>query len=478
MAKQIKQTSATEEAIAQRLSYSRNLAKPPSGYAYKLNDKNDLAVDTADAEVETDGGKMCATIVFSTESVDRSRDLLITKGIRTGNHRKNPISLFNHGLTGLVLPIAKCEDPDGNYTVRLEEKRAVAGLYFSQSLREAEQIFELMQEKILRAASIGFQPVVVSQRLNDEGDDNQLQPPGTQYDEVDLCEISVVTVPDNPEAILVALGKSKLSPVIKGALLPYAPHRKVTATVPSLDGIDNMATKTAAKSTTALTTEDAIVPEETTKAADDETSEEVASHQDDGSAIETDDRPPGAKALEAHYDHLCAACEHIKEAIGRQENPAVLDHLEEHAKALEGMCSDTGKCFGKEYPELDPIHAEEDEHKDMEDDPDTDAEHEGDEGSESDIPGDEQGQEYDRGRKASDNAKIKLALKARLQKLAAKRIAQPVHFGPMAKLAAGNNRVVVETLQKELREKDALLVKIQGEHQRLMKAYKLLRNGR
>lgn len=77
------------------------------------------------------------------------------QGLQTDLHEKAPIVLFEHGE--LPFPIGLSEQ-NGAYTVKKQDDKATARIVFSQRNPEAAVIFGLVDENILRMASIGFLP--------------------------------------------------------------------------------------------------------------------------------------------------------------------------------------------------------------------------------------------------------------------------------------------------------------------------------
>ncbi len=144
------------------------------------------------------------------------------RGILLDNYQRNPVVLFDHGYGAIGgLPIARSEDDSGKNTVKLMATRADATAYFSQSLPEAVQIFALINEKMLRTASISFLPLK-AMRLNTKPGKSKYGPNDQEiYDlsepyfsldflESDLLEWSVVGVPADPGAVRKMLEAGKI----------------------------------------------------------------------------------------------------------------------------------------------------------------------------------------------------------------------------------------------------------------------------
>jgi hypothetical protein len=58
-----------------------------------------------------------ATFVISTPTPDRSEDVVNPNGVILENYVRNPVVLFDHGFSGITVPIGKSEDPTGTCTV-------------------------------------------------------------------------------------------------------------------------------------------------------------------------------------------------------------------------------------------------------------------------------------------------------------------------------------------------------------------------
>ena len=148
------------------------------------------------------------------------------RGLMLDHYRTNPVVMFDHGLN-TTLPIGTSEGPDGKLSVRLTKNRATARAYFSQSLPEAATIYALIDEGILRTASVQFLPkrarkLSVKQR-QDMGDDevSLVDGVGLDYTESDLLEWSVVSIPADPGAVRRCLDRGHVNgEVITMSLMP------------------------------------------------------------------------------------------------------------------------------------------------------------------------------------------------------------------------------------------------------------------
>ena len=190
----------------------------------KLGTTGLLARVLKNATGRTNAGKMSVELVISTEDEDRSGDIVVTKGIDLGDHRKNPIGLFNHDKDA---PVGRFCDPLGSYTVKARGGRELVGeLFFNQRCEFAHDVFRRVEDKTFSAASIGFLPVAdkVEKRLAR----------GTLYKGCRMVEASVLPLGDNPNAIVEAVhkqyGGKAASPEFIQYLTPYIPERAPVVT--------------------------------------------------------------------------------------------------------------------------------------------------------------------------------------------------------------------------------------------------------
>lgn len=183
-------------AILKRVS-----PQPSFGYAYSLRKDRLALASSGSARLGIDEKAMSATFVVTSETPDRVGDIVKADGIQLDNYRKNPVWFFGH--QAIILPIGVCEDPDGKLAFKTEGDRAIATCFFSKKSKEAEQVFALVSEGILRATSIGFNPLEPPVERNFREDNPNSIQPGFIFPKIDLLEISVVGVPAQPEATLV-----------------------------------------------------------------------------------------------------------------------------------------------------------------------------------------------------------------------------------------------------------------------------------
>lgn len=128
------------------------------------------------------------TFVLSDATVDRYGDVVEPDGWDLGNFRKNPIALFNHNSDA---PIGHWE------SVRIAGGKLVGKLVMAAegtSVR-IDELRRLIDQGILRATSVGFMPKERAEN-KDTG--------GYRFTRQELMEVSLVSVPANPNAVRLA----------------------------------------------------------------------------------------------------------------------------------------------------------------------------------------------------------------------------------------------------------------------------------
>ncbi|HMF88681.1 MAG TPA: HK97 family phage prohead protease, partial [Gemmatimonadaceae bacterium] len=126
--------------------------------------------------------------ILSDDTQDRMGDVINPNGWVLDNFKKNPIALFNHSSN---FPIGKWKN------VRVKNKKLVGELELADegTSDRIDEIIRLVRQGILRAVSVGFQPID-AEPLKDNT--------GIFFREQELLETSLVSVPANPSAIQLA----------------------------------------------------------------------------------------------------------------------------------------------------------------------------------------------------------------------------------------------------------------------------------
>lgn len=266
---------------------------------------------------------MSARAVISTSTVDRVGDVLIPTGCRLENYAKNPVVLWAHGLEGIGHPIATSSDPNGQLSVAISRDDVQATAWFSQSSLEAAQVFELIDEGIVRATSVRETPIRTRHHIDSEAGDILI------VDEWDLEEWSWCAVGVNPDAVAKTLHRNRLggkpiSPSILKSLMAVSPPTR--------------------RYGVGLSREDSVT--EPTIVADtaNATPRSIASDDLSDRDCQQFPQPYGSTVVSAVHSSLSIACQNIESAMSTLENPPVkeglngiLDALRDQIASLEGL---------------------------------------------------------------------------------------------------------------------------------------------
>jgi HK97 family phage prohead protease len=156
-----------------------------------------FAADVECAKDEDGSESRISTWVMSTPNPDRREDTIQVKGWKLAHFRKGGSILFAHN--GRALPIGRplkvWKDADIALMLRMEHATAEANPV-------AEQVWQLVKGKFLRGSSVGFIPLKW-EFINEEEPWNG----GINFLQQELVEHSLVPVPQNPEALVQAVGK-------------------------------------------------------------------------------------------------------------------------------------------------------------------------------------------------------------------------------------------------------------------------------
>jgi HK97 family phage prohead protease len=133
--------------------------------------------------------------VLSDESVDRMGDVIRADGWDLRQFKANPIALFGHSHEQ-ILGVWE--------NVRVEGKKLLGSLKLAKpgTSELVDTVRSLIDQRIIKSVSVGFQPVEATPRKSG----------GFDFVKSLLHEVSVVAVPANPNALAVA--KAALSPEV------------------------------------------------------------------------------------------------------------------------------------------------------------------------------------------------------------------------------------------------------------------------
>lgn len=125
--------------------------------------------------------------IASAGTVDRAGDIVEPSGWRLESYRKNPVILVSHDSQGLPVARATHIAVEGR-ALAIEGQFPPAG-----TSARADEAWDLIEAGILGAVSVGFLPLKAEPRRDGMG---------WRYLEQDLLEVSLVSVPANPDALI------------------------------------------------------------------------------------------------------------------------------------------------------------------------------------------------------------------------------------------------------------------------------------
>lgn len=130
--------------------------------------------------------------IITAATPDRSGDVIVPGGLANrAEFLRNPVVLWAHQRT--LPPIGTCID------LQVSKDQLIAVTRFAQGVPLADDLFRLYEQGILRGWSIGFVPKRAGLRHAGEGRRGML------VESWDLLEYSAVPVPENPQALTLAL---------------------------------------------------------------------------------------------------------------------------------------------------------------------------------------------------------------------------------------------------------------------------------
>ncbi len=134
----------------------------------------------------TNLGERQVRVVASTPTVDRAGDIVVAEGIDLAAYKGNPVILWNHDPSS---PIARCIE----IGVKDGQLEAVAQFPPEGTDALADRLYGLIKAGVINATSIGFNPVK----------ETPIKGGGMTVEQAELWEFSFVSVPANPDALVV-----------------------------------------------------------------------------------------------------------------------------------------------------------------------------------------------------------------------------------------------------------------------------------
>lgn len=138
-------------------------------------------------------GERQVRVVVSTPTVDRSGDIVEVAGIDLTAYRKNPVVLYQHDHDE---PVARCIEID----LKGAALEALVQFPPEKTAEKSDEVYGLIKAGVINAASIGFIP-------KEYGYIDPKEPwRGRRFSSCEMLEFSFVSVPCNPDALIVERG--------------------------------------------------------------------------------------------------------------------------------------------------------------------------------------------------------------------------------------------------------------------------------
>jgi hypothetical protein len=166
-------------------------------------------------EAPKDLGERIVRFIASDEGVDRYRTTISSKGWELANFRKNPMFLFGHEYRSPVSVMGRVV----NVTKDVQRKALLADVLFAPAAINpmAEMVYQMYTHKppFLNAVSVGFIPLEQEEVKSDDTEKTGKGPTATiRYTRQELIELSGVTVPANPGALIDKATEAGIDPVL------------------------------------------------------------------------------------------------------------------------------------------------------------------------------------------------------------------------------------------------------------------------
>ena len=134
-----------------------------------------------------------ASFIASTSTSDRYGDVIDQKSWNLAGYKKNPVILLNHRQD--MLPIGRAS------SVNVVNGQLEIDVEFDMNDELGASVARKVEEGFLTAVSVGFQPTKAAMRSELPKDHKAFGKSGMYYEDAELLEVSVVTIPANSEAV-------------------------------------------------------------------------------------------------------------------------------------------------------------------------------------------------------------------------------------------------------------------------------------
>lgn len=175
---------------------------------------------TRRAPKSIDDESRTAEYLASDETPDRMGDIIRVSGWQLDEFKRNSMLLFNHDHDhpiGVVPKLWKGRSDDNTRALFAQARFHPADKSFGG---ESEVVWKLVRDGDMPACSVGFLPESINRpESEEERVEMGLGPWGVVFEKQQLLELSAVTVPANPNAVLLKLDELAKSKAFDGGVI-------------------------------------------------------------------------------------------------------------------------------------------------------------------------------------------------------------------------------------------------------------------
>ncbi len=193
-------------ALLKRTTFGRSTLRP---FVDEDGELKGMACVAAYDDTSVDEKAMIAKFLISTPAQDRSRDVVHPAGLLWDDYARNPLVLWDHGNNPNVpFPVGTSRDPSsGRLAVEVTRQGVFAKCFFGRGVPQSEDLFKLVHQGIVKAASIHMiAPIEARERTAPGGNGR----PGYEITRANIAEWSLVSIPCNQDAVRKAASSGRL----------------------------------------------------------------------------------------------------------------------------------------------------------------------------------------------------------------------------------------------------------------------------
>lgn len=133
--------------------------------------------------------------IVTKDIVDRDSERVLPSGANLDNFKKNPIMFYNHN---------RWDGGIGAWdNIEVTDTEIAMDGYISDSTEYAKEKLGLVQDGVIRTASMGFRP----KKWSDDSKDKLEGQLGVTILEYEVIEVSITDIPANPESVMKSMDK-------------------------------------------------------------------------------------------------------------------------------------------------------------------------------------------------------------------------------------------------------------------------------